>query len=111
MRGKKEAAADGAGQKLVELWHRGGKAVCRARGPGLAPSLPCCPSLEGAVRGQVASGVSKMSTPMRTRAESQALEEAFQSLRSQADVWVPRVWSWTSPHQTCVRTFLLSSVR
>lgn len=62
MRGKKEAAADGAGQKLVELWHQGGKAVCRARGPGLAPSLPCCPSLEGAVRGQVASGVRVQAT-------------------------------------------------
>lgn len=59
----------------------------------------------------MASGVSKMSTPMRTRAETQALEEAFQSLRSQAGVWVPGVWSWTSPHQTCVHTFLLSSVR
>lgn len=42
MRGKKGGGCRWGRPKLVELWHRGGKAVRRARGPGLAPSLPCC---------------------------------------------------------------------
>ena len=41
IRGKKEAAASGAGRKLVALWHRGGRAVYRApwSWPGAEPAL------------------------------------------------------------------------
>lgn len=46
MRGKKEAAAGGAGRKLVALWHRGGRAVYRAPGPWPGAEPACCPSWE-----------------------------------------------------------------